>query len=144
MGYFYGTVNADNDQDHNIVVDLYSGPASPDELNPALNNVARMLNLHTVAGANPERTHVVLAIHASATYAIMANDAYRAKYGMDNPNIELIRQLADAGVKLSVCGQSLLARDVHLDALLEQVEVATSMLTTVTTYQSKGYGLLIF
>ena len=138
------TVTADKNHDYNIVIDLHSGPDSPEMLNPALNNAARMLNLHAVAGADPARVHIVLAIHASATYSIMTNEGYRAKYGVDNPNVELIRQLDRAGVKLTVCGQSLIAREVAFGDVQDDVEVATSMLTTVTTYQNKGYAYLRF
>ena len=138
------TVTTERDLDYNIVIDLHSGPDSPDMLNPALNNVARMLNLHAVAGAESTKMHVVLAIHASATYSIMTNQGYRAKYGTDNPNIELVRQLDQAGVKLTVCGQSLIAREVAFGEVQEEVEVATSMLTTVTTYQNQGYAYLRF
>ncbi|RLD18162.1 MAG: hypothetical protein DRI69_10775 [Bacteroidetes bacterium] len=138
------TVTADRNLDYNIVIDLHSGPDTPEMLNPALNNVARLLNLHAVAGADPAKTHVVLAIHASATYSIMTNEGYRAKYGVDNPNTELIRQLDRAGVKLTVCGQSLIAREVAFGHVQDEVEVSTSMLTTVTTYQNKGYAYLRF
>jgi intracellular sulfur oxidation DsrE/DsrF family protein len=138
------TVKADHKADYKIVIDVNSGPDSPDKLNPALNNVARMLNLHVVSGANPDKIHVVLAIHASATYAIMDNAAYLKKYGVENPNIELIRQLKAADVKLTVCGQSLIAREVPFESVLKEVEVGTSMLTTVTTFQNKGYAYLNF
>jgi intracellular sulfur oxidation DsrE/DsrF family protein len=137
-------VTADKQLDYKIVIDVNSGPDSPDELNPALNNVARMLNLHAVAGAGNDKMHVVLAIHASATYAIMNNKAYRVKYGTDNPNLALIRQLNRAGVELTVCGQSLIAREVPIKDVQKEVEVATSMLTTVTMYQNKGYAYLRF
>ncbi len=138
------TVTADKNLDYKIVIDLHSGPDSPEMINPALNNVARMLNLHAVAGADPEKMHVVLAIHASATYSIMTNAGYRDKYGVENPNIELIRQLDGAGVKLTVCGQSLIAREVPFEEVQREVEVSTSMLTTVSMYQNKGYGFMRF
>ena len=66
------------------------------------------------------------------------------KFGIDNPNIDLIKELKDSGVKLTVCGQSLIARDVKPDEVVEEVEIATSMLTVVTTYQLLGYAVLKF
>jgi intracellular sulfur oxidation DsrE/DsrF family protein len=63
---------------------------------------------------------------------------------VNNPNIDLIKSLKAAGVKLTVCGQSLLARKVAPGQVLEEVDIATSMLTTVTTYQLKGYAFLKF
>lgn len=138
------TFQADPRIEYKIVVDVYSGEDDMNQINSALNNVARMLNLHSVAGADISRMKVVLAIHASATYAILSDNAYRKRYSCSNPNIALINALADAGVKLTVCGQSLIARGVDADELLNPVEVATSMLTTVTTLQLNGYAFLRF
>ena len=87
---------------------------------------------------------VVLAIHAESTYSTMNNEAYQIKFGTDNPNTPLIKALKDAGVKITVCGQSLKARKVGVNQLLPEIEVATSMLTTVTRYQLSGYTILKF
>ena len=87
---------------------------------------------------------VVLAIHGSATYSVMDNGLLKRKFGVDNPNLPLIKELKEAGVKLTVCGQSLISRDVPAKRVTDEVEIATSMLTTVTTHQLKGYALLKF
>ena len=113
-------------------------------LNSALNNVARMINLHAISGVHPDSIHVVLAIHGMATKTILNNDGYVSRHGIENPNQNLISELKEAGVKLTVCGQSLIGRKIDLEEVNENVEIATSMLTTVTTYQLKGYTLLKF
>ena len=61
-----------------------------------------------------------------------------------NPNADLIKDLKEAGVKIAVCGQSLRGRGFSEDMILDEVEIATSMLTTVTHYQNLGYTLLKF
>ncbi len=133
------TVLPDPDLQYKIVIDLYSGAEKPGELNPALNNVARMINLHAIGGA-AKGMEVVLAIHGQANDIVMDNGSYVDRYGVDNPNIELIKDLKRAGVKLSVCGQSLLASKVAPSEVLREVEIATSM----TTYQLKGFAFLAF
>ena len=138
------TVTPDGDQVYKIVIDVNSGPKLPHELNPALNNVARMINLHAVGGVPANQIKVVLAIHGKATDAILDNASYENKYEMANPNVNLIRALKDAGVKIAVCGQSLIGRDYDTEQVLDEVEIATSMLTTVTSYQQKGYSFLAF
>jgi intracellular sulfur oxidation DsrE/DsrF family protein len=138
------TVLPDSALDYNIVIDVHSGPQSPHQLNPALNNVARMLNLHAVGGVPAQNLKVVLAIHGDATVAVLDNESYIEEFEMANPNTLLIKALAEAGVKLTVCGQSLIGRDIDTENVSEQVEIATSMLTTVTTYQMKGYAFLRF
>jgi len=137
------TVLPDAKQKYNIVIDVFSGE-DPTQLNAALNNVARMINLHAIAGVHPDSINVVLAIHGKATKAVLNDDGYESRYNIKNPNNNLIIALKEAGVKLTVCGQSLIGRKIGLDEVNENVELATSMLTTVTTYQLKGYTLLKF
>jgi len=137
------TVRPAADFNYKVVIDLFSGSPSADKINPALNNVARMINLHAIGGAT-EKMDVVLAIHGNANDVVMDNKHYFDRYNVNNPNIELIKSLKAAGVKLTVCGQSLLASKVAPSQVLDEVDIATSMLTTVTTYQLKGYAFLSF
>jgi len=137
------TVVPDAKQKYNIVIDVFSGEDHT-HLNAALNNVARMINLHAIAGVHPDSIHVVLAIHGQATKTVLNDDGYVSRYTIKNPNRNLIIALKEAGVKLTVCGQSLIGRKIDLNEVNKDVEIATSMLTTVTTYQLKGYTLLKF
>ena len=129
---------------YNIVVDVRSGPASPDQINPALNNIARMLNLHAVGGTPKENLHVVAVIHNLATPAIADNATYQEKFGMDNPNTGLIQELTDAGVQLYVCGQSMTARNYPKRGLNPNIKISVSALTVMTTYELQGYTSLVF
>jgi len=137
------TLVPDANQRYDIVIDLYSG-GDPTQLNGSLNNVARMINLHAIAGVHPDSINVVLAIHGKATKVVLNEEGYLSRYKVKNPNNDLIKELKEAGVKLAVCGQSLIGRKINADELNENIELATSMLTTVTTYQLKGYTLLKF
>ena len=137
------TVLPDAKQKYNIVIDVFSGE-DPTQLNAALNNVARMINLHAIAGVHSDSINVVLAIHGEATKTVLNDDGYESRYNIKNPNHDLIIALKEAGVKLTVCGQSLVGRKIDPDEVNENIELATSMLTTVTTYQLKGYTLLKF
>ncbi|MBX2894485.1 MAG: DsrE family protein [Cyclobacteriaceae bacterium] len=129
---------------YNIVIEIERASEKPDTLSWALNNVARLLNLHVSGGVPKEKLHVVLAIHGGAAYTVMNNETHRAKYGVDNPNLKLYQELSAAGVKIYVCGQSLIARNIDRNKMVPQVKIATSMLTTLTTYQLKGYAALKF
>ncbi|MCB0667996.1 MAG: DsrE family protein [Saprospiraceae bacterium] len=138
------TVLPDNNLDYRIVIDIVSGPDSPEQLNPALNNVARLMNLHGLGGIQPGKIEIVLAIHGKATVAVVDNDAYLKRFNVDNPNLGLIDHLKKAGVKLTVCGQSLLGSEIDPAEVNPDVEIALSMLTTVTTYQLRGFAFLRF
>lgn len=129
---------------YNIVIEVEKASDKPDTLNWALNNVARLINLHAVGGVPAGNLHVVIAIHGGAAYTVMNNEAYRQKYKVDNPNLKLYQQLQQAGVKIFVCGQSLVARQIDRKQMVPEVKIATSMLTVLTTYQLKGYASLKF
>ncbi|MBL7863403.1 MAG: DsrE family protein [Cyclobacteriaceae bacterium] len=129
---------------YNIIIEVERESEKPDTINWALNNVARLLNLHAVGGVPSSNVNVVLAIHGGATYTTMNNDQYRAKYNVDNPNLKLYQELQAAGVRMFVCGQSIVNRKVDRKRMVPEVKPAVSMLTTVTTYQLKGYAYLKF
>lgn len=138
------TVKPDPSQAYNIVIDIATGPDEPNQLNPSLDNVARLINLHVTGGVPLEKLHIVLAVHNNSTVALMNNESYQKKFHLDNPNLKLIEELRQAGVKIAVCGQSLMRRGIDPKQLASGVEVATSMLTTFTTYQLKGYAAMKF
>ncbi|HLZ16899.1 MAG TPA: DsrE family protein [Cyclobacteriaceae bacterium] len=140
----YAEEKPDPSLDYNIVIEVEHAIDSPDSLNWALNNVARLLNVHAIGGVRPERLHVVLAIHGGAAYSVLNNEAYQAKYKVSNPNLRLFEELEKAGVKMFVCGQSLIARKIDRMKMVTQVKIASSMLTTLTTYQLRGYAVLKF
>lgn len=134
----------ETDMEYKIVVEVATGSEKPEELNFALNNLARLMNLHAQAGVPANRIKVVAAVHGEAAYAVMNNEAYRKKYNIDNPNLELLKELKRSGAELYICGQSLFARKIDRSTLATEMKVALSMLTTVSTYQLKGYAYLKF
>ena len=138
------TIKPDPSKDYKIIVDVFGGASDKKEIDRSLNNVARMINLHSVGGVPAEKMNIVLALHAQSTYSILNNKSFREQFGVDNPNAALIKELKEAGVKVAVCGQSLRGRGFDKDMILDEVEIATSMLTTVTHYQNLGYTLLKF
>jgi intracellular sulfur oxidation DsrE/DsrF family protein len=129
---------------HNIVIEVERESEKPDTINWALYNVARFLNLLSVGGVPAKNVNIVLVIHGGATYSTMNNEQHRSRYKVDNPNLVLYQELLAAGVKMFVCGQSLVARKVDHLRLVPEVKPALSMLTTVTTYQLRGYAYLKF
>ncbi|PPK87715.1 intracellular sulfur oxidation DsrE/DsrF family protein [Neolewinella xylanilytica] len=138
------TVRPDPELDYRLVIDVFTGAEEPDSLGGGLYHVSRLLNLFAVAGVPADRVQVVLAIHGAATYGVLTTEAYRERFGVDNPNLPLLRALQQAGVRLTVCGQSLIGRDLAAEAVSPEVEIATSMLTTVAMYQMRGYGVFRF
>ncbi len=140
----YAVEKPDPSLDYNIVIEVERASDRPDSINWAMYNVARLINLHVMGGVPKEKLNVVLAIHGAAAFTVMNNDDYKAKYNVNNPNLKLYQELEQAGVKIFVCGQSLIARNINRANMVPEVKIATSMLTILTTYQLKGYALLKF
>lgn len=147
FGGIYSIDNAEYPEigeEYRIVIDLKTLQRDKESINPGLNNVARMMNLHALGGVKKDDLKVVVAIHGGATDTILNNEGYRRKYDLENPNIPLISALIDAGAEIYVCGQSLLSRQYdHLEVNAE-VKIGLSMLTIVTARMNKGYHLLVF
>lgn len=132
------------DLDYKVAIEIETSTAKPEDLHYFLNRVARLVNLHVMGGVPPEKLHVVAVIHGEGVRVLLNDKAYQKKFKSENPNGAIIRELDQAGVKLVVCGQSLLARDIDPGLIMPEVKLATSMLTTLTTYQMMGYAVLNF
>lgn len=139
-----GAVNPNPDMKYKIVVDLKFLDRDKESVNRGLDNVARMMNLHGLGGVKAENLEVAVVIHGGATDVILTNEVYQKRYEVDNPNLELISTLKEAGVEIYVCGQSLLAREYELDEVNPDVSIGLSMLTVFTTYMNNGFVPLVF
>ena len=139
-----GSVQPDSGIEYKIVIDLKTLQDDKNQINPGMNNIARMMNLHGLGGVSSDNIHVIVAVHGGATETILTNEGYRRKNGISNPNLELIDALEDAGAEIYVCGQSLLARGYDQAEVNPEVTIGLSMLTIVTEHMHKGYRLLVF
>lgn len=127
---------------YKILVDLVMASSKPDTINLGIEAACTLLNLHGVGGVPKEKLKMVIAVHNAAGFTVLNNEAYRARYRVDNPNLPMIKALQDAGVKIVVCGQTLKKRGIDPSTLAPGISVATSALTTITTYQLKGYAVI--
>lgn len=134
----------DPSKEYKIIVDLTSAGNNPASINRYVDNVARLMNLHGLAGVPKERLHVKVVVHGGAIYSLTNDEKYQERYRTDNPNLEVFEALKEAGADIYVCGQSLIARKLTSDDLWPGVQIAHSAMTTITTYVPQGYTLLKF
>lgn len=127
---------------YRIVFSLTKAPASPDKVNPALDHVARMVNLYTSAGVPLRHLRFVAVAAGGATDIALDNAHYRAAHGSDNPNLPLIAALRKAGVDVAVCGQAVIEHHFRYGWIAPDVTLALSALTTITTLEHRGYDLM--
>ncbi len=111
-------------------------------LNTRLVSVARYLNMHARNGTPLANMDVAVVVHGAALKTLLNNDAYKARYGVDNPNLELLMKLHDADVKFFVCGQSMAFGGFDKSELASPAKVALSAMTMLTVLQNDGYALL--
>lgn len=117
----------------------------PDQLVPAVLMAGTELNAFAASGLAPARADFVIDFHGlGAVDALLDNAHYQAKYHRDNPNLPVLAELKQAGVKLYVCAQLLLATKTPFDSLTPDVTVASDGLVVLMTFQNRGYALLSF
>ncbi len=138
----FSVENPDTKLDYKIIVEVSSDNAKPEMVHEFFDKVAAVVNLHALGGVRANKLHVVMVIHGPAAQFVLNNEEYRKKFNSDNPNIPLFKELTDAGVKIFVCGQSLNKRNIPKESLAVEVKPALSAITTLTTYQLKGYSIL--
>jgi len=129
---------------YKVVFDVHNSPDNPTKVNPMLNTLARFLNMHAGAGVPVEQLHITGVVHNKATHDVLDNVGYKAKYGVDNPNLPLLAALEKAGVDVFICGQSISARGVDRTEIHESVGVGLSAMTIILSLQSDGYQLIRF
>ncbi|MEO7068033.1 MAG: DsrE family protein [Rhodanobacter sp.] len=127
---------------YKVVFNLTRGAKEPGQINPALERVARTVNLYTNAGVPLSHLKFVAVASGAATAAMLDNAHYQKEFGVANPNLVVIAELRKAGIDVAVCGQAVAEHHYKNSWIDKQVTLALSALTTVTVLEQKGYALL--
>lgn len=138
------TERPDGTLEYKILVDLTSPSEDPKQISRFVDNVARMMNLHGLAGVTKDRIKVKVVLHGGGLFSALNDENYKKRYEVDNPNLAVFTALEEAGAEILVCGQSLIARNLKTADLWPGVTIAHSALTTITTYSMQGYIVLKF
>lgn len=127
---------------YKALFDVTSGAKDASKPEPGLVHVARAVNVFASAGVPLKNLHFVAILHGPATPAILNNEAYKKKYGMDNPNIPVIDALRKAGVHVDVCGQALADLGFEHSEVYSKVRIDLSALATTVIYGDMGYAYM--
>ncbi|UJH67460.1 DsrE family protein [Allomuricauda sp. SCSIO 65647] len=130
--------------DLKVVFDIMNSPNGLGEPNKSIETAARFLNMHAKSGIKPGQMKVILVVHNKASKDILTNEGYQKRFGMNNPNAEMIRQLLDVGVQFVFCGQSSLSRNIPIEETISGVQLALSAMTALIQSQNDGYRLIKF
>ena len=130
---------------YRVVFDARRGAEKPDELVPAINMASSEINTLAAHGVPRKNVKFVIVFHTGpANDGVLDSANYRAKFGVENPNLAVLAELKAAGVELFVCGQELLADNVALNAVSHDVTVVEDGLVTIIEFQNDGYAHLSF
>lgn len=127
------------DRDYRLAFEVATPAGSPGRLNTGFNSVARFLNMHAQSGVPVERLGAAVVVHGAASFELLDDEAYRSRFGTDNPNSALLRELIASGQRVILCGQSAASRGVPTGELIPGVEVALSAMTAFLLLQDEGY-----
>ena len=122
-------------------VDPIKDSAAAKEMSEGLAEIGRIINLHIASGIPKSKLNVVAVVHGPALYALYTNEQYKKKYGIDNPNIELINELMKNGVRFIACGQAMNFFDVKKEDMVPDIKITLTAQTVLSNYQLKGYVL---
>lgn len=132
----------DRQATYKVVFSLSKESGKPAEVNPALERVARTVNMYAASGVPMAQLKFVAIASGPATALVLDDEHYRAKFGMANPNLPVIAQLRKAGVDVAVCGQAVAESHFQNEWIAKDVTLALSALTTITELQQQGYALM--
>ena len=127
------------DQTYKIVWDMKVASAKPDSMNAALDVPARFLNQSAALGIPRANVQAAIVVHGAAGEELLSNAEYRARKGVDNPNIALLEELSKAGVQIILCGQTLGSRKMARDQILPFVKISPSAVWAHAVLQRQGF-----
>ena len=127
-----------------VVFDIMSSPKDSTALNRSIETAARFLNMHAQNQVSLEHMKVALVIHGNASKDLLTKEAYRSRFGTDNPNTAMITQLLNAGTEFILCGQSSKSRNIPIAETIDGVQLSLSAMTALIQLQNDGYRLIKF
>ena len=140
----YAVEKPDTKMEYKVLVEVNTDNPKPETVHEFFEKTAAAVNLHALGGISGNKLKMVLVIHGPAAQFVVNDAEYQKRFNTKNPNLLLFQELEQAGVKIFVCGQSLEKRKIDPATVTPEVKVALSAITTLSTYQLKGYALLKF
>lgn len=127
---------------YKAIFDITRTSDEPDQINRSIESAARFINMHAKNGVAVENMKLVIVLHGASSKDTLNNTAYNKRYGVDNPNLKLIKALKAEGVKFYLCGQSASFGGIEKSELADEVDLALSAMTMFVTLQEQGYHLI--
>lgn len=125
---------------YKVVFDIGKAAPKPNEVSPGLKTIATYVNTLAKYGVSADHRKIAVILHKGGEDMIFTNEAYKQRTeGLDNPNIELIKQLTAAGVSFRVCGQGVTYKKIDRKDILPEIEVDLWAMVAMVNLQLEGY-----
>lgn len=131
-------------EEYKVVFDISKAPVDPSQLNKTIETVARFLNMHKEAGKPLNTMKVSVVMHGEAAFSLLQNEYYKEKYNTENPNIELLKALVANDVRIILCGQTAIHRNIQEERRIPEAKIALSAMTALIQLQNDDYRLINF
>jgi intracellular sulfur oxidation DsrE/DsrF family protein len=127
---------------YRVAFEVTRTPSDPAQINPALDRVARFVNLLGEGGVRPAAGDIVVVMHGPASASIMTDKAYQAKFGRLNPNTALIAALRRAGVSVHICSYALANQKIARADVQDGVVIDLAAMVTLANLQLAGWAII--
>lgn len=132
----------DSSLTYKIMIDVYDQVKDSVAIHGALREAGRTYNLLAANGVPLKKIMMAVIVYGQAINAILNDAVYEEKYGVQNPNLELINAMHSKGVAFYVCSQNLGFLNIPNESLYAPIEVALSAKTAIITLDQMGYSYL--
>ncbi len=146
---YVGVIDVEFDQlkydpevDYKVAIDVYEKLQDSSKVLSAFREVGRTYNLNIANGVPQDKLKMAVVIHGYAVDAILSHEKYKEKYGIENPNLEILDSYAKQGITMYVCGQNIGMFNLTDEDISEAVGIAISAKTTLIYLDQKGYSAL--
>ena len=140
----FATDKPDPSRQYKIIVEAAATNEKPEELYAPFEHISRMYNLHVYAGVPQKNLQVEMVVFGPSVAVVLNNDAYKKKFGVDNPNLKVIEEMTKAGIQIHACGQSVMLTGIDPATVNPNIDIVVSRFTTVSDRQMKGYAFFKF
>jgi intracellular sulfur oxidation DsrE/DsrF family protein len=127
---------------YRVAFEVTRAATDSSQINPALDRVARFVNLLGASGIHPAPGDIVIVIHGPATPSIASDAGYQTRFHQSNPNTPLIAALRHAGVEIHVCSYALANAKIEREAVASDVTIDQAAVITLANLQLKGWLLM--
>lgn len=113
----------------------------------ALYYVRGLLEAYKSLGVSPGELKISVVLHGPTVYWALNDEAYR-QYKNDpfdfNPNVQVLRELAEHGVSVEICNSTMKGKGWIASDLLPGTTVVHDAYTRLIDLQQQGYGYIRF